>query len=247
MVARRKVARQVTARAKRWRAPVADVPMRPLRAQRATIVPVPALVDRKAGVVPKADVGWKADVVPKAGVDQKVDVDPKADAGRKADAGPKADAGRKTGAAQKTGAVLKVDAVPKTAVNPRAVAVLKAGAVQTVVVVPDDVRSQEWSSLSVRQFPAARLTRLGSRLQAFQFGRLRRQNPDHVAVLVAKGPMVPVAVPVAPADLVVLLVPAVPAVPAAALPHVVIANFATCANRGRHTSKFFTSSACFSM
>ena len=164
--------------------------MHPLRAPRATIAPVPALVDQK------------------------------------------------TVAAQKTGAVRKVDAVPKTAVNPRAVAVLKAGAVQTVVVVPDDVRSQEWSSLSVRQFPAARLTRLGSRLQAFQFGRLRRQNPDHVAVLVAKAPMVPVAVPVAPADL---------AVPAAALPHVVIANFATCANRGRHTSKFFTSSACFSM
>ena len=169
---------------------------------------------------------------------RKTDVAPKVVAARKTDAV------LKTVAAQKTGAVLKVDAVPKTAVNPRAVAVLKAGAVQTVVVVPDDVRSQEWSSLSVRQFPAARLTRLGSRLQAFQFGRLRRQNPDHVAVLVAKAPMVPVAVPVAPADLVVLLVPAVPA---AARPHVVIANFATCANRGRHTSKFFTSSACFSM
>ena len=233
--------RQQTARAKRWRAPVADVPMRPLRAPRATIVPVPALVAWKTAVGRKAVAVPKADVVPKAGVDQKVDVDPKADAGRKADAGPKADA------AQKPGAVLKVDAVPKTAVNPRAVAVLKTGAVQTVVVVPDDVRSQEWSSLSVRQFPAARLTRLGSRLQAFQFGRLRRQNPDHVAVLVAKGPMVPVAVPVAPADLVVLLVPAVPA---AARPHVVIANWAsraTCAVRARQTSKFFTSSACFSM
>lgn len=197
--------------------------MRSLRAQRATIVPVPAQVAWKTAV------GRKAVAVPKAGVDQK------------ADAGPKADAGRKTGAAQKTGAVLKVDAVPKTAVNPRAVAVLKTGAVQTVVVVPDDVRSQEWSSLSVRQFRAALLTRRGSRLQAFQFGRLRLQSPDHVAVLVAKAPMVRVAVPVAPADLVVLLVPA------AARPHVVIANFATCANRGRHTSKFFTSSACFSM
>ena len=229
MVDRRKVVRQRTAPAKRWRAPVADVLMQPLRAPRATIVPVPALVVRKAGVVPKAGVDQKADAV------RKTDVAPKVVAARKTDAV------LKTVAAQKTGAVLKVDAVPKTAVNPRAVAVLKAGAVQTVVVVPDDVRSQEWSSLSVRQFPAARLTRLGSRLQAFQFGRLRRQNPDHVAVLVAKAPMVPVAVPVAPADLLV------PAVPAAARPHVVIANFATCANRGRQTSKFFTSSACFSM
>ena len=183
----------------------------------------------------------KAGVVPKAGVDQKADAVRKTDVAPKVVAARKTDAVLKTVAAQKTGAVLKVDAVPKTAVNPRAVAVLKAGAVQTVVVVPDDVRSQEWSSLSVRQFPAARLTRLGSRLQAFQFGRLRRQNPDHVAVLVAKAPMVPVAVPVAPADLLV------PAVPAAARPHVVIANFATCANRDRHTSKFFTSSACFSM
>ena len=217
--------RQQTARAKRWRAPVADVPMRPLRAPRATIVPVPALVVRKAGVDQKADADPKADVV------RKTDVAPKVVAARKTDAV------LKTVAAQKTGAVLKVDAVPKTAVNPRAVAVLKAGAVQTVVVVPDDVRSQEWSSLSVRQFPAARLTRLGSRLQAFQFGRLRRQNPDHVAVLVAKAPMVPVA-------------PAVPAVPAAVRLRAVIANWAwraTCAVRGRQTSKFFTSSACFSM
>ena len=197
--------------------------MRPLRAQRATIVPVPALVDRKAGVDPKVDADPKVDVV------RKTDVAPKVVAARKTDAV------LKTVAAQKTGAVLKVDAVPKTAVNPRAVAVLKAGAVQTVVVVPDDVRSQEWSSLSVRQFPAARLTRLGSRLQAFQFGRLRRQNPDHVAVLVAKAPMVPVADQAAPA-----------AVPL----RVVIANWAsraTCANGGRHTSKFFTSSACVSM
>ena len=192
----------------------------------------------------------KAGVVPKAGVDQKADADPKADVVRKTDVAPKVVAARKTDAvlktvaAQKTGAVLKVDAVPKTAVNPRAVAVLKTGAVQTVVVVPDDVRSQEWSSLSVRQFPAARLTRLGSRLQAFQFGRLRRQNPDHVAVLVAKAPMVPVAVPVAPADLLV------PAVPAAVRLRAVIANWAwraTCAVRARQTSKFFTSSACFSM
>lgn len=176
--------------------------MRPLRALRAMIVPVPALVDRKADAVRKMDAAL--------GV----------------------------GAARKTDAVLKMDAVPKMDAG------LKTGAVQKVDAVPDDVRSQEWSLLSVRQFPAARLTRLGSRLQAFQFGRLRRQNPDHVAVLVAKAPTVPVAVPVAPADLVVLLVPAVPA---AARPHVVIANFATCANRGRHTSKFFTSSACFSM
>ena len=172
---------------------------------------------------------------------RKTDVAPKVVAARKTDAV------LKTVAAQKTGAVLKVDAVPKTAVNPRAVAVLKAGAVQTVVVVPDDVRSQEWSSLSVRQFPAARLTRLGSRLQAFQFGRLRRQNPDHVAVLVAKAPMVPVAVPVAPVAPADLLVPAVPA---AVRLRAVIANWAwraTCAVRDRHTSKFFTSSACFSM
>ena len=197
--------------------------MRPLRAQRATIVPVPALVDRKAGVVPKADVDQKVDVVPKAGVDQKADV------ARKTDAAPKAAVARKT------------DAVPKTAVARKTDAVLKTGAVQKVVAVPDDVQSQEWSSLSVRQFRAARLTRRGSRLQAFRFGRLRLQSQDHVAVLVAKAPMVPVAVPV---DLVVLLVPAVPA---AARPHVVIANFATCANRARQTSKFFTSSACFSM
>ncbi len=141
--------------------------MRPLRAQRATIVPVPALVDGKM------------------------------DAGRKMGVAPKADAVLKTGA-----------------------------------VVPDDVRSRAWSSLSVRWFPAARLTQLGSRLQAFQFGRLRRQN--HVVDLVAKDPMAPVA---DQAD------PVAQAVPL----RVVIANFVTCANCGRHTSKFFTSSACFSM
>ena len=182
--------------------------MRPLRAQRATIVPVPALVDRKAGVVPKADVDQKVDVVPKAGVDQKADV------ARKTDAAPKAAVARKTDA------------------------VLKTGAVQKVVAVPDDVQSQEWSSLSVRQFRAARLTRRGSRLQAFRFGRLRLQSQDHVAVLVAKAPMVPVADRVDQAA------------PAAVPLRVVIANWAsraTCANGGRHTSKFFTSSACFSM
>gem|GEM_PF-3332500 len=62
-----------------------------------------------------------------------------------------------------------------------------------------------------------------------------------MAVLVAKAPMVPVADLVARADLVA---------PAADLLRVVIANWAsraTCANRVRHTSKFFTSSACFSM
>ena len=172
---------------------------------------------------------------------RKTDVAPKVVAARKTDAV------LKTVAAQKTGAVLKVDAVPKTAVNPRAVAVLKAGAVQTVVVVPDDVRSQEWSSLSVRQFRAARLTRRGSRLQAFPFGRLRLQSQDHVAVLVAKAPMVPVADQADQAD---QAAPADQVAPAAVPLRVVIANrasCATCANRGRHTSKFFTSSACFSM
>ena len=157
--------------------------MQPLRAPRATSAPVPALVDRKAGVDPKVDAVPKADVV------------------RKTDVAPKVVAARKTDV------------------------VLKTGAVQKVVAVPDDVRSQEWSSLSVRQFRAARLTRRGSRLQAFPFGRLRLQSQDHVAVLVAKAPMVPAAVRL----------------------HVVIANRATCANRVRHTSKFFTSSACFSM
>ena len=167
--------------------------MQPLRAPRATIVPVPALVARKAAADPKADV------------DQKVDADPKA------------------------------DVAPKVAVARKRDAVLKTGAVQTVVAVPVDVRSREWSLLSVRQFPAARLTRRGSRRQAFPFGRLRLQSQDHVAVLVAKAPMVPVA------DR---------AVPAAVPLRVVIANWAsraTRANRGRHTSKFFTSSACFSM
>ena len=114
--------------------------MRPLRAPRATIVPVPALVARKAAADPKVDV------------DQKVDADPKADVDRKTDVAPKVGAARKTDA------------------------VLKTGAVQTVAAVPDDVRSQEWSSLSVRQFRAARLTRRGSHLQAFQFGRLRLQS-----------------------------------------------------------------------
>ena len=63
-----------------------------------------------------------------------------------------------------------------------------------------------------------------------------------MAVRVAKDPMVPVAVPVAPAE--DLVVPAVVRLRA------VIANrasCATCAVRVRHTSKFFTSSACFSM
>jgi hypothetical protein len=182
--------------------------MRPLRAPRATIVPVPALVVRKAGVVPKVDADPKVDAVPKADVVRKTDVAPKVVAARKTDA------------------------------------VLKTGAVQKVVAVPDDVRSQEWSSLSVRQFRAARLTQLGSRLQAFRFGRLRLQSQDHVAVLVAKAPMVPVA------DLVDLVARADQVVPAAVPLRVVIANrasCATCANRGRHTSKFFTSSACFSM
>ena len=217
---------QVTARAKRWRVLVADVPTQPLRAPRATIVPVPALVDGKMAV------GRKAVAVPKVDVDQKVDVV------RKTDVAPK------VVAARKTDAVLKVDAVPKTAADPKADAGLKTGAVQTVAAVPDDVRSQEWSSLSVRQFPAARLTQLGSRLQAFPFGRLRLQSQDHVAVLVAKAPMVPVV------DLVDLVARADQVVPAAVPLRVVIANrasCATCANRGRHTSKFFTSSACFSM
>ena len=182
--------------------------MRPLRAQRATIVPVPALVDGKMAV------GRKAVAVPKVDVDQKVDVV------RKTDVAPKVVAARKT------------DAVPKTAVARKTDAVLKTGAVQTVVAVPVDVRSREWSLLSVRQFRAARLTQLGSRLQAFRFGRLRLQSQDHVAVLVAKAPMVPAADQVDPV---------------AARLRVVIANFATRANRGRHTSKFFTSSACFSM
>ena len=220
MVDRPKVVRQRTAPAKRWRAPVADVLMQPLRAPRATIVPVQALVVRKADVDPKAGVDQKADADQKVDVDQKVDADPKADADRKADVAP------------------KVVAVPKTAADPKADAVLKTGAVQKVVAAPDDVRSQEWSSLSVRQVRAARLTRRGSRLQAFPFGRLRLQSQDHVAVLVAKAPMVRV---VDPADQVA---------PAADPLRVVIANWAsraTCANRGRHTSKFFTSSACFSM
>ena len=185
--------------------------MQPLRAPRATIVPVPALVAWKTAVGRKVDADPKVDAAPKAAVD------------RKTDAAPKAAVARKT------------DAVPKTAVARKTDAVLKTGAVQKVVAVPDDVQSQEWSSLSVRQFRAARLTQLGSRLQAFRFGRLRLQSQDHVAVLVAKAPMVPVADQAAPA-----------AVPL----RVVIANWAsraTCANGGRYTSKFFTSSACFSM
>jgi hypothetical protein len=203
--------------------------MQPLRAPRATIVPVPALVVRKADADPKVDAVRKADV------DQKVDADPKADVDPKVDADPKADVVRKTDVAPKVVAARKTDAV------------LKTGAVQKVVAVPVDARSQEWSLLSVRQFPAARLTRRGSRLQAFPFGRLRLQSQDHVAVLVAKAPMVPVA------DLVDLAYPVARAdqvVPAAVPLRVVIANRAsraTCANRGRHTSKFFTSSACFSM
>ena len=155
--------------------------MQPLRAPRATIVPVPALVDGKMAV------GRKAVAVPKVDVDQKA------------------------------GVVRKTDVASK------------------VVAVPVDVRSQEWSLLSVRQFRAARLTRHGSRLLAFRFGRLRLQSQDHVAVLVAKAPMVPAADQVDQA---------------ADLLRAVIANRAsraTCANRGRHTSKFFTSSACFSM
>ena len=214
MVDRRKVVRQRTAPAKRWRAPVADVLMQPLRAPRATIVPVPALVDGKMAV------------------GRKVDADPKVAVDRKTDAAPKAAVARKT------------DAVPKTAVARKTDAVLKTGAVQKVVAVPDDVQSQEWSSLSVRQFRAARLTRRGSRLQAFRFGRLRLQSQDHVAVLVAKAPMVPVA------DRVDQAAPADQVAPAAVPLRVVIANWAsraTCANGGRHTSKFFTSSACFSM
>jgi hypothetical protein len=167
--------------------------MRPLRARRATIVPVPVLVDPKTGAGPKVDVGRKVDV------DRKVDVVLKVDAVRKADV------------VRKTGAVRKADVDPK------------------VVAGPDDVRNRAWSSLSVQRSPVARSTRRGSRLQAFQFGRLRHQN--RAAVLVVKDPMVPAAVPVAQA---VRL-------------RVVIANCATCANRGRHTSKFFTSSACFSM
>ena len=188
--------------------------MQPLRAPRATIVPVPALVDGKMAV------------------GRKVDADPKVAVDRKTDAAPKAAVARKT------------DAVPKTAVARKTDAVLKTGAVQKVVAVPDDVQSQEWSSLSVRQFRAARLTRRGSRLQAFRFGRLRLQSQDHVAVLVAKAPMVPVA------DRVDQAAPADQVAPAAVPLRVVIANWAsraTCANGGRHTSKFFTSSACFSM
>ena len=179
--------------------------MQPLRAPRATIVPVPALVAWKTAVGRKVDADPKVDAVPKADVVRKTDVAPKVVAARKTDV------------------------------------VLKTGAVQKVVAVPDDVRSQEWSSLSVRQFRAARLTRRGSRLQAFRFGRLRLQSQDHVAVLVAKAPTVPVVDLVARADQVV---------PAAVPLRVVIANrasCATCANRGRQTSKFFTSSACFSM
>jgi hypothetical protein len=173
--------------------------MRPLRARRAKIVPVPALVDRKTGAGPKVDVG------------RKVDVDRKVDAVRKTDVVLKVDAVRKADVVRKTGAVRKADVDPK------------------VVAGPDDVRNRAWSSLSVQRSPVARSTRRGSRLQAFQFGRLRHQN--RVAVLVVKDPMVPAAVPVAQA---VRL-------------RVVIANCAICANRGRHTSKFFTSSACFSM
>ena len=168
-------------------------------------------------------------------VDRKAGVDPKVDADPKADAVPKADVVRKTDVAPKVVAARKTDVV------------LKTGAVQKVVAVPDDVRSQEWSSLSVRQFRAARLTQLGSRLQAFRFGRLRLQSQDHVAVLVAKAPMVPVVDLV---DLVDLVARADQVVPAAVPLRVVIANrasCATCANRGRQTSKFFTSSACFSM
>jgi hypothetical protein len=129
--------------------------MRPLRAQRATIVPVPALVDRKM------------------------------DADRKVDVGPKVVAGQKTDAVRKVVAGLKAVAVPKVG------AVRKTGAVPKAAAAPDDVRSRAWSSLSVRRSPVARLTWRGSRLQAFQFGRLRRQN--HVADLVAKDPMAPVA------------------------------------------------------
>lgn len=199
---------QVTARAKRWRVLVADVPMQPLRAPRATIVTAPALVDQKTV------------------------------AGLKEDAGRKTDVALKVGVVRKTGVVLKADADQKADADRKTVAVRKADAVQTVVAVPDDVRSRAWSSLSVPQFPAAGLTRRGSHLQAFQFGRLRRQSPDHVAVRVAKDPMVPVA----PAE--DLVVPAVVRLRA------VIANRASCATRavrGRQTSKFFTSSACFSM
>jgi hypothetical protein len=172
---------------------------------------------------------------------RKADADPKVDAVRKADVDPKADA------VPKADVVRKTDVAPKVVAARKTDAVLKTGAVQKVVAVRDDVRSQEWSSLSVRQFRAARLTQLGSRLQAFRFGRLRLQSQDHVAVLVAKAPMVPVA------DLVDLAYPVARAdqvVPAAVPLRVVIANRAsraTCANRGRHTSKFFTSSACFSM
>ena len=192
--------------------------MRTLRARRAKIVPVPALVDRKtdAGLKMdadlKVDAGRKMGVAPKAGVVPKVDVAPKVDAAPKADAAPKVDVALKAVAVLKADAVLKTDAV-----------------------VPDDVRSRAWSSLSVRWFPAARLTRRGSRLQAFQFGRLRLQN--HVAALVAKAP-VDQAVRVDPVDQ--------PALAAVRL-RVVIANFATRGTRGHHTSKFFTSSACFSM
>jgi hypothetical protein len=171
--------------------------MRPLRAQRATIVPVPAQVDRQTGAVD-----------------------------RQTGAGRKVVAGRKTDAVRKVVAGLKADAVPKVG------AVRKTVAVPKVAVALDAVRNRAWSSLSVRRSPVARLMRRGSRLQAFQFGRLRLQN--HVADLVAKDPMAPVADQAVPVAQAVRL-------------HVVIANFATCANRGPHTSKFFTSSACFSM
>ena len=74
--------------------------MQPFRTPRATIVPVPALVDGKMAV------GRKAVAVPKVDVDQKVDVV------RKTDVAPKVVAGRKTDAVLKTGAVQKVVAVP---------------------------------------------------------------------------------------------------------------------------------------
>jgi len=77
--------------------------MRPLRAQRATIVPVPALVDGKMAVGPKTGVDPKVDAVRKMGAALKVVV------------------------ARKTDAVLKVDAVPKTDADPKADAGLKTG------------------------------------------------------------------------------------------------------------------------
>lgn len=138
MVDRPKAVRQRTARAKRWRAPVADVPMRPLRAPRATIVPVSALVDGKMAV------GSKTGVDPKVDADRKTGVAPKMDVALKMGAVPK------VVAARKTGVVLKADADQKADAAPKAVAVLKTGAVPMVDAVPDDVRSHEWSSLSVR-------------------------------------------------------------------------------------------------